>query len=212
MNTAAKIGLVVVGVIVTLVLIVAATQINGSSSEEQWSQEPSPAPMLMRVVYSDGNIRHHSHRNRWAETSSRSTAGDCFVQSRTEWGDSLTRDHVVRGTAHFHFCLSQRNPAKISAYWANFDAAGNWAQLWKLEWSEVSKESPTVWTSTWCAGGGPCYPVQRHTREYRWQFIRHVPYLDLPQHATFYAVCTVRGDAPGIAHGHNVECYSGWVH
>lgn len=205
---------------VAFALAIAASQVGGSSSTDHWSQEgsPSSAPMLMRVIYSDGDIRHHSHRNRWRETtSSRSLmsagpADDCFVQSRDEWGDSLTRDHVVRGTGHFHFCINSRNHARLSDFWASFDAAGNWAQLWKLDWSQVASESATVWSTTWCAAGVSCYPVQRHTLEFRWQFVRHVPYLNLPQHATFYETCTVRGDAPGIAHGHNVECYSGWVH
>lgn len=202
-----------IGIALAAVMI-GITAVNGSSGEVTVTTEPQP--MVGRVIYSEGNIRRSSKKVTWKKVSqtSRTVAARtaptiCYKANNTRWGDSLTKDHVVRGTVVFHWCV--QGP-KITKYWTNFDYAGNSVQLWKLDWDKITVDSEIVWTSTWCTpdGSGPCYNVQRKTREYRWQFVRHVPYLDLPQHATFYATCTVRGNAP--TRSPNFECYSGWVH
>lgn len=217
-QTLKKALVVLLVILVALLVLLVATQVNGSSGEVTVTTEPQP--MLARVIYRDGEIKRSSKKVTVKQTSSRARlvaeatnrTGPCYVANNTRWGDSGTRDHVVRGTAIFHWCVGKNDPAKIAKYWTNFDYAPNWAQLWKLDWSKVTVDSQIVWTTTWCgsSGVGPCFPVQRKTREYRWQFVRHVPYLDLPQHATFYATCTVRGNAPSVHP--NLECYSGWVH
>lgn len=193
---------------------------TGSSSNETTYRESPPVGVvnLMRtrkVNYRKGKIRHHHHHTSTKVISrSRSTAaeGVCRVVNRDEFGDSGTFAKVVRGTGHFHYCVGRKNPAKIVSYWTSFDSWAWWLQRWHLNEQHISKESPILWTSTWCTsdGSGPCYPVQRKTLEYHFQFIRHVhiPVLgwDIDQHADFYIVCTVRGDSPG--HHGNHECYS----
>lgn len=198
---------------------------TGSSSHETTYREPTPVGVvdLMRtrkVNYRKGKIRHHHHHTATRQTKSRTRTstlgtaaeGACYVTNRDEFGDSGTFAKVVRGTGHFHWCVGRKNPAKIVSYWTSFDSWAWWLQRWHINEYHVSKESPILWTSTWCTanGSGPCFSVQRKTVEYHFQFIRHVhiPVLgwDIDQHADFYIVCTVRGDSPGY-HG-NHECYS----
>jgi hypothetical protein len=195
---------------------------GGSSSENTYNESPVGLMSLTRnnVNYHKGTIKHHHHGEHTKQTKSRrsrstlgaAAAGACYVTDRDEWGDSGTFAKVTRGTVHYHWCVGRKNPAKIVSYWTSFDSWAWVLQRWHINDYHVSKESPILWTSTWCTpnGSGPCFNVQRKTLEYHFQFIRHVhiPILgwDIDQHADFYIICTVRGDSPG-AHA-NHECYS----
>lgn len=220
------IGFFVCIAIALVVVVIAATGVSGSSGEETGGVEPQPKVISERVIYDPGkvkkgNIKHSQRKTGGGKTSARRIAarsgtGPCYVVNETRYGNSGTWQKVVSGTGHFHWCVAAANHAKIAKYWSNFDFDDNWLLGWTLEWSKIDKDSDIAWTSTWCSddGSGPCYNVQRKTREYRWQFVRsvYVPILDkiVDQHATFYAICTVRGDAPTRTWNH--ECYSGWVH
>lgn len=221
---------VVVIVVVALAFTAAAGWVwagtmNGSSDEETVITGPPESGMLMQVIYSDakrkkGTIKNSSQKHWVVKTSSRTrstgTTGPCYTVYKKKYGDSGTFAHIVSGTGIFHYCVGRLHPERIAKYWTNITLDDNFWLGWAVDWSRIEKQSPIVWTSTWCTndGSGPCYPVQRKTLEWRWQFVRSVyfPILDkvLVQHGTFYATCTVRGNAPNRAP--NEECYGGWVH
>jgi hypothetical protein len=216
------IALLVVALLVVIGIFVWGQPITSEShTDTQYTESPVGLMRARDVNYRKGRIRHHHHRNRQrvvsrirtSSTATRSAAaGTCYVRARDEFGDSGTFANVTRGTVYYHWCVGRKNPAKIVSYWTSFDSWAWWLQRWHIDESHISKESPILWTTTWCTpdGSGPCYPVQRKTLEYHFQFVRHVhiPILgwNIDQHADFYIICTVRGDSPG--HHLNTECYS----
>jgi hypothetical protein len=211
-KTLAIIGIVIGVLLVGGILATFAVGMSGSHGDTQYQEVP---PERGRVIdYRDGNIKHHHARTRYKRVSSRTLAltGPCAVATQNEWGDSATFTEVVRGSLHVHYCVGRLHPNRIVKVWATFDHWEWWAQRWHLNWQRKAMESPILWTTTWCqdSGYGPCYPVQRKTYKWTWEFKRsvHIPALgDVVQYATFGAVCTVRGQAP--SRHQNYECYSG---
>lgn len=223
MRTGTKIGVAVLIAVALAVLAVTVSTMGGHHSEDSggvYVSPPAEGMTMLQVIrdqgkVKDGKIKHHHHRDSGGRLAraSRDSEGTCYSHNRDEFGDSGTLQSIVRGTIIPHWCVGARHPNRIVKDWWNFDFQDNFWLGWSLNWSRIEKQSPVTWAaSNWC-GQGVCYPVQRKTEEYRWQWVRsvYIPILDkvLVQHATFYATCTVRGSAPGTPY--NWECYSGIV-
>lgn len=218
MKTEVKYGIILLVVAAILVAYAVATNITGDQSSTRIEEVP-PMERGRVIDYGDGNIKHHHGRHHIRQVdrmqlSSRSLlatgmTGPCYIATQDEFGDSGTFAKVVRGSLHVHYCVGRLHPNRIVKVWPTFDHWEWWLQRWSLDWQRKASESPVLWTTTWCSssGYGPCYPVQRKTYKWSFQFVRRVPVTGWMQHATFGAVCTVRGQAPGRSK--NYECYSG---